>query len=163
VLPLGAYSKIEINELVTLVHELGLQVILYNTEEDTITDPNYVISVCENESVFGFKDSSCNKVFLNALADKKPADAFWKIYQGMETEISVDDNVDGYFISLANVEPEFCRQLISDRQKVDWSRLNDLAKKHNLEDPKWYVWLKQYLHTKLIIKSPEIVLNKKHI
>lgn len=132
----------------------NLEIIFYNAEGNPVLDVNYINKVCSHKKVVGLKDSSMDKDFINKLVKTK--DDSWDLYQGMEDLIKDSTGVDGYFISLANVEPEFCANLKSNKE-INVNKIKNFINKYNLKDDNWYAYLKKELENRDIISSSEPV------
>lgn len=127
---------------------------LYNTEHALVKDVDYITQLGRSPQVIGFKDSSMDAEFLDALIEAAADNPDFEIYQGMEMAILPEQNVDGYFIALANVEPAFCAQL----PEVDAEKLQQFIKDYDLESEQWYVRLKQVLYERSTFQSSETIV-----
>lgn len=154
VIPLSLYPK-QLEEIIEDVESKNMKVIVYNQDKQPTLDEEYICKLCTRDNVVGFKDSSSNKEFLKRLINAKGEDTSWDIYQGMELDISENDSVDGYMVSLANVEPEFCALLKNDN--LDISKLRSYIDTYKLKSDDWYLMLKQALKEKGIFSSSEAV------
>jgi dihydrodipicolinate synthase/N-acetylneuraminate lyase len=157
VVELGVWSEVELQIILTSCRKKGLEVIFYNTESKLIKDVPYILSLAEHKEVVGFKDSSMDAEFIKALKGAIPENVRFEVFQGMEMAITPEEDVDGYFISLANVEPELCVQLRDDRDNFDWTKLKEVIQAHNLESEKWYIYIKQALCQRGIIRTTDLV------
>jgi 4-hydroxy-tetrahydrodipicolinate synthase len=157
VIPLGNYNENEVHALIALAKEHTLNIIFYNTESQAVKDISYILRLAKHDNVVGFKDSTMDSVFLKQLVGAT-RNTQMRVYQGMEMGIALDAlEVDGFFISLANVEPELCSELTKNNPEFDWKRFQNIVQKYNLASDRWYVTLKALLYARGSIRSTEEV------
>lgn len=135
-----------------------LPIILYNTENVHIDTADALIDIAQYPNIVSLKDSSQNSEFFQeALRVKKEGKITLSILQGMENHLLDSAGCDGYLISLANVEPKLCKDLLNNPSK----ELNDVVMKKwdefNLASETWYVGIKQALFARGKIKSAELI------
>ena len=82
----------------------------------------------------------------------------WKldisILQGMEHQIKDSLQADGALVSIANIEPELCKRILSTQDQGLLDELDELFWKYNLGGDR-YISLKAILMSKGIFKSAE--------
>ena len=135
-----------------------LPIILYNTEKVHIDSADTLIEIAQNASIISLKDSSQNdNFFQEALRIKREGKATLSLLQGMENKLLSSAGCDGYLISLANVEPVLCKNLLNNPSEA----LNDEVMKRwdefNLASETWYVGIKKALFSRGKIKSAELI------
>lgn len=162
VLPLGSFTREHIHSIIQECARLGVEIILYNSENALVKDVEYIAHLASNKNVVGLKDSSMDAKFLSVLKEAVLTHTHFEIYQGMEMSISAEEQVDGYCLALANMEPQFCTQLKA-RTPIDQPMLAQYIEKYNLESDHWYTALKDALHTAGRLQSSETLPSYEHL
>jgi dihydrodipicolinate synthase/N-acetylneuraminate lyase len=135
----------------------GLKLILYNQEGSKATAAE-LLQLSRHPQVVAIKDSSENVSLFNELSESLAREgSAVKLYQGMETTILQTPDADGMLISLANVEPSFCRKLLSEQGGKAAQELDGYIERYNLKDGQWYKSLKEALYSMKVINSPQLV------
>lgn len=135
-----------------------LPIILYNTEKVHIDSVEDLVDLTKGSSIISLKDSSQNKSFFKAMVQiKKEGRTRLSVLQGMENQLLESVGCDGFLLALANVEPELCKNMLSNPSK----ELNDEVMRQwdelDLASDTWYVGVKQALFSRNIIKSLELI------
>lgn len=154
--PVICKSESNIEEYVTeLANSTKLPIIIYNTEEQNISDIEVLERLDLLENIVAIKDSSMNDEFFATMVSKKSLwDLQMSILQGMEHKLSTSLDWDGFLISLANVEPVLCKAYLETWNQSLEQRIDELFWKYNLWW-EWYISLKSILMSKWIIESAE--------
>jgi len=155
VLPLGLFGLDEMSELIKLCTRKKLQIILYNSEQNLIKDVQFIATLAKYSAVIGLKDSSMDTNFLQALRSSITKEMNFAIYQGMEMMIDDTQEIEGFCIALANVEPRLCSELAQADTNFDWKHFQNIVQTYNLTSEQWYVTLKAILFERGIIRSAE--------
>ena len=126
----------------------GLPVVVYNESvlSGNETQLSTLLQVCRLPGVVGVKESSGRAEVIRRLIAAVPG---VPVFQGMERLLLDSGPVDGYVISLANVEPAFCADLFAnrtaDRPTDRAAELADLCDRYELDRDDWYRPLKAEL------------------
>ncbi|PIW37004.1 MAG: hypothetical protein COW24_02475 [Candidatus Kerfeldbacteria bacterium CG15_BIG_FIL_POST_REV_8_21_14_020_45_12] len=153
VLPIGELSRSRADRCILYSQQNELNVIFYNTEYHPVKDVAYLKQIAAYENVVGFKDSTMDAHFFREL--RIAAAGTMAVYQGMEMSISAEQEVDGYCIALANVEPQLCAALRDGDAGFDWAAFKKMIQQYNLPSSTWYITLKALLYARGVITSAE--------
>jgi 4-hydroxy-tetrahydrodipicolinate synthase len=134
----------------------ALPIILYNTENCNISNTQTLIEISSIENIIALKDSSQNQAFFTDAIRAQEKGGI-SILQGMENQLLNSVGCNGYVLSLANVDPELCKKMLTspsaelqDEVMLQWDTLG-------LASPTWYAGLKLALMSRGVIRSAELI------
>lgn len=163
VLPTPALPKAKIFPYFQEISDLSTKpIIIYNTEENPLTEVKIIQQIDQLPRIVAIKDSSKNIAFFRKLISfKKRRELRLDVLQGMENLLFESKGCDGYLISLLNVEPELCKQMFSKQKKDIDQKIKSIFWEYNLGG-RWYITLKALLYQRGIIRSAEEVPTGGH-
>jgi 4-hydroxy-tetrahydrodipicolinate synthase len=136
----------------------ALPVVIYNTEKKHIDSPDNLIAISKNENIISLKDSSQNQKFFDAIVQmKKNKIIDMSIFQGMENQLLESVGCDGYLISLANVEPQLCKEMFNNPSEGLNQEIMKKRDEFSLASEDWFVGIKKALAFRGVIKSAELI------
>lgn len=137
-----------------IARRTALPIIWYNTEKEHLSTREGLQRLANIANTVGLKDSSMNEGFFKiALQMRKNGEISMGIFQGMEHQMTDVVWADGYIVSLANVEPELCRDCLNNPPTYK-ERIRELFWQYNLGKD-WFVTLKALLFARWIFASAE--------
>lgn len=145
-------------EFIRRIHESTLKdIVVYNTEHHPITSIEALQSMDALERVIGVKDSTMDREFFKqCVAMREEGSLQMSVFQGMEHLLLESEGCDGFILSLLNVEPELCAEMLKNPNP----ELNTqfIAKFWELNlGAGWFITLKAVLHMRGVIRSAEQV------
>lgn len=141
-----------------LTSKIELPIVLYNTEHSPILNTTCIEQVDKIKGVVGIKDSSLNaEFFAKLVALKSEGTLRLALLQGMENRLYESIGCDGFLISLLNVEPELCANMLQAPSVELNEKILKLFSEYSLDTDNWYIFLKAILHAKGVIRSSEQV------
>jgi 4-hydroxy-tetrahydrodipicolinate synthase len=136
----------------------ALPIILYNTEKINFDDVEDIRELSQYKNIVAIKDSSQNQGFFKKLVEaKKQGEVGISILQGMENQLFESAGCDGYLISLANVDPELCKEMFEHPSEERNAKIMEYWEYLNLASESWYMGIKNALVSKNVIKSAELI------
>ncbi len=133
-----------------------LPILLYNTEKIHIDDLSLLKEIDISSNIISLKDSSQNQEFFNKAADaRKRGEIGMSILQGMENQLLESAGCDGFLVSLANLEPKLCRDILERPSEELKAQIMSKWDEFGLASETWYKGIKQALFSRGIIKSAE--------
>lgn len=130
----------------------GLPVVVYHESavSGNTLELATLLRVCALPGVAGVKDSAGDTGFTRALIAAGPG---VPVVQGLEHLLLESGPVDGWVVALANVEPELCRALLTDRGDERAEQLRAACERYGLERDDWYRSLKTELLRRSVIET----------
>ncbi len=104
--------------------------------------------VCQLPTVVAVKDSGGNADLTRRLLDAGPGVPVW---QGREDLLGADIPVDGYVLSLANLEPGLCAELARSPSRDTAARVTAACAEYGLLRDDWYLAIKTRLRHDRVI------------
>jgi 4-hydroxy-tetrahydrodipicolinate synthase len=141
-----------------LAAESGLALIVYNESalSGNTIELDTLLRVCRVPGIIGIKDSSNSVESIKRLI---AADPGVPVFQGMERLLLDSGPVDGYVVSLANVEPAFCARLFADPAPARADELAAHCDRYGLDRDDWYRALKVELHRRGVLTTDRTVAD----
>lgn len=154
-IPKGSDAEI-VKYFQALTSKIELPIVLYNSEHSPLESAPCIQELDKIEGIAGIKDSSKNLSFFKKLVElKSKGNLHLAVLQGMENQLYESVGCDGFLISLLNVEPDLCANMLQNPSKELNDKILNLFSKYNLGADNWYVSLKALLHARGIIRSSE--------
>lgn len=137
--------------------EISLPIIIYNTETNCIQSAKAIQEIDGLKNIIAIKDSSMNINLFQELIDlKTKGEIKLNIFQGMEHLLLPSKGCDGFLISLLNVEPKLCKDMLENFSAEINSEILNKFQEYNLGG-EWYITLKALLYGRNVIRSAEQV------
>jgi 4-hydroxy-tetrahydrodipicolinate synthase len=157
VVPTQGSSDEERQEFCKNVSEqISLPLIVYTTEKSAITTLDSIKKLATYPNVIGIKDSLGNQSFFNEMVKARKAGMLdLSVLQGMENQLLQSAGCDGFLISLANIEPQLCRDMLEHPTEELNGKVMQKWDELNLASDEWYVYIKKALFENKVITSPE--------
>ena len=132
-------------------------IILYNTEQSSITSIASFKQLNTITKIIALKDSSMNvQLFQKLITLKKKGTLHMALFQGMEHLLMDSKGCDGYVLSLLNTEPQLCKKMFQKQDKSTNKKIILTFWKQNLGGH-WYSSIKALLYERKILISSEEV------
>ena len=145
-------SEAVINHFRVILERAGVPLLIYN---ESVLSGNTcaadVLAQCSAlPGVVGVKESSGAAATVACLMEARVG---VPIYQGWEHLIGEPPGVAGCAVSLANLEPAWCRQLAEDPSPAGRERVDRACQQYHLDADDWYRHLKTELVRRGILTS----------
>jgi 4-hydroxy-tetrahydrodipicolinate synthase len=156
--PFGSgLSQGEMYEHYEAVHEAtSLPMVVYN--ESAVSANTIKLTtlqrICALPGVVAVKESSGDVEFTRRLMAANPGVAVW---QGREHLLLPSNGVDGYVLSLANVEPALCKAMFEAPSAELAAQIDKACQAYQLDGAEWYRQLKSKLRERKVILSARCV------
>jgi 4-hydroxy-tetrahydrodipicolinate synthase len=139
--------------------EVGLEIIVYNKQMmcGTPIHIDTLIRMCRQiPAVIGVKEGSMDPAFTQQLLDAMPDVAVFLAWEHLFTK----NVVHGSIAALSNLEPELCREAITNPNKEVQRRVDEVVVKHDIgpENMLWFRNIKSELVRRGIIETDLCVI-----
>jgi 4-hydroxy-tetrahydrodipicolinate synthase len=134
----------------------GLPVVVYHESavSGNTADLDTLLRICALDSVVGVKDSAGSAAFTRQLVEARPG---VPVLSGLEPLLLECRPVDGYAVSLANVEPALCADLFAGRAVDPAGRLARACERYGLAGDDWYRSLKAELCRRGVLETGKTI------
>ncbi|MFI1797488.1 dihydrodipicolinate synthase family protein [Streptomyces sp. NPDC020379] len=131
------------------VARAGLPVVVYHESEISrnAIEHDTLLRICALPGVAAVKDSAGDPAATRALLAAHPG---VPVLQGLEHLVGDCEEVDGWVMALANVEPAICATAFAARPAYD-AVVRDACERYGLDRPDWYRSLKTELHRRQVL------------
>jgi 4-hydroxy-tetrahydrodipicolinate synthase len=113
-----------------------------------------LLRVCGLPGVIAVKDSGGSATFTQRLIAARPGVS---VFQGIETLLLETQDVDGYLIALANVEPALCAALFAEPTEARAAEVRAACERYELASPDWYRVIKAELHRRGVLTTARTI------
>lgn len=142
------FARVVVNSRIPLV--------LYFTEERSVSDIQALKALASMKGVIAIKDSTNDQVIVR-LSHSVPGGLGVKVLQGLEHHIATELRADGCVLSLANTHPELCRRCWDERSSSLVLEFLGAANSLNLKSSNWFAYIKAALYGGGTLRSGELI------
>lgn len=136
---------------------VDLPIVIYNESalSNNETLPETLSRICELPGIIGIKESSGSIEVARQLLKFRLEGV--PLFQGWENLLLRSTGLDGYVISLTNLEPRLCAEMFRNPMPETQKRIDDLCEPYGLFTANWYYSIKIELKKRGILKTDRIV------
>ncbi|MFY9484487.1 MAG: dihydrodipicolinate synthase family protein [Patescibacteria group bacterium] len=139
-----------------------LPIIAYNSQDNSLENIEDIVQLNKLDKIVGIKDSSQNPELMQKMIEMRKVNKLeMAIFQGMDNLLGNSYGCDGYMVSLANLEPQFCREMFETQSETINQKILEKFNKFHLGDNEWYLYIKKELVRRGILRSAEPVKEAK--
>ncbi|MGW4566353.1 dihydrodipicolinate synthase family protein [Streptomyces sp. NPDC004561] len=152
----GVSQEEMVRHYTDLTSATPLPVIVYHESavSRNALDRDTLLRICALPGIAAVKDSAGDAAATRELIAAGPG---VPVLQGLERLLLDSGPVDGCVVALGNVEPELCRDLMTDPSDENAARLAEARARYGLDRDDWYLTLKNELHRRAVVPTAKEV------